>query len=610
MAEPGDREGDGAAGRHPPRVPFTAAVGITGHRLEAIPTELRQSANARIAGALRLIKQEALALFEAERRWFSDDPARLILVSPLADGADQFAAEAGLPEGYALQAILPFAAQTYADDFGGEKGHGFAALLARAERVLELSGERDDPARAYQWAGRATVAHCDLLVALWDGLPARGGGGTGDIVSLALRRGTPVLHLPIQDEVPPVLLWSAFDPSVPTEGHSPQVRRPFDSASCGEALRRILAPPPIPQERALLARFLSERRRQARLRIEYPVLLTLAGAHRLSLADCSNRPSIRANADEWKAYRERCSTAHGVAAEIAPLETAYAWSDTLAGSYAQGFRSSHVFNFLAAATAGVVGATGFLWHVPRQWLAMVELLIIAMILFNTLFGARRRWQQRWLDYRQLAERLRPMRSLKLLGVAAPDPPGSPTNPVARRWIEWYAAAMWRAMGCPSGQIERARSAALSRAIGEAEVQPQIAYNRQCAGQAVLIERRLNLLAIALFVLTTVNCIALVIALSLAPDWVATHGDWLSLVATALPAIGTAIFGIRVQGDYAGTASRAERTATELVPIEAELARTGGDLGRAADLTEQAARVMSVDLGDWRLIQQQHELAVG
>ena len=47
-----------------------------------------------------------------------------------------------------------------------------------------------------------------------------------------------------------------------------------------------------------------------------------------------------------------------------------------------------------------------------------------------------------------------MRSLKLLGIAAPDPPGTETNPVPKRWIDWYASGIWRAMGCPSGTIDQ------------------------------------------------------------------------------------------------------------------------------------------------------------
>src|SRR5215213_5707015 len=106
-------------------------------------------------------------------------------------------------------------------------------------------------------------------------------------------------------------------------------------------------------------------------------------------------------------------------------------------------------------------------------IAIVEFVITLAIIVNTQVGLRNEWHRRWLDYRQLAERLRPMRSLKLLGLAAPDPPGSATNPVPRRWIDWYAATIWRAMGAPSGAIDRATAAKLAVAIADHEVAPQM-----------------------------------------------------------------------------------------------------------------------------------------
>ena len=94
-------------------------------------------------------------------------------------------------------------------------------------------------------------------------------------------------------------------------------------------------------------------------------------------------------------------------------------------------------------------------HGARAYLefAIAEFIITLGIIINTKVGVRNEWHRRWLDYRQLAERLRPMRSLKLLGLAAPDPPGTMTNPVALRWIDWYASGIWRAIGCPGGAIE-------------------------------------------------------------------------------------------------------------------------------------------------------------
>jgi len=40
--------------------------------------------------------------------------------------------------------------------------------------------------------GRWVVDHSDHLVAVWDGMAARGPGGTGDVVAYARERGHPV----------------------------------------------------------------------------------------------------------------------------------------------------------------------------------------------------------------------------------------------------------------------------------------------------------------------------------------------------------------------------------------------------------------------------------
>ena len=82
-----------------------------------------------------------------------------------------------------------------------------------------------------------------------------------------------------------------------------------------------------------------------------------------------------------------------------------------------------------------------------------------------------------------------------------------------------------------------------------------------------------------------------------------------LLPAGLPALGTAIFGIRVQGDFAATAERSRATADRLEKISRALAGDGVGLSRAGDLFEQAARAMLADLGEWRLAQHHRELAL-
>ena len=57
--------------------------------------------------------------------------------------------------------------------------------------------ERD---RAYLLAGIVVIERCEILVAVWDGLPARGVGGTGEVVRAALQRHRRVI---VVDPAPP-----------------------------------------------------------------------------------------------------------------------------------------------------------------------------------------------------------------------------------------------------------------------------------------------------------------------------------------------------------------------------------------------------------------------
>jgi hypothetical protein len=228
---------------------------------------------------------------------------------------------------------------------------------------------------------------------------------------------------------------------------------------------------------------------------------------------------------------------------------------------------------------------------------------------NAVIGKRLEWHRRWLDYRQLAERLRPMRSLKLLGIAAPDPPGTDTNPVPRRWIDWYASGIWRAMGCPSGSIDRVCAARLGAAIADHEVGPQVGYHERNAKQIELLDHRLEQIGFVLFAATVLVTIATLVGIGVGSNFVNAYGNWFTLVSAGFPALGTAVFGIRFQGDFGGDALRSMATANTLRQIETEL-RKEVTLSRAADLAEQAARIMLSDLDEWRLVNQQRDLSVG
>ncbi len=594
----------------PPPVPFVLAVGITGHRADVLPAGSIPILHSRIRDVLERIEQSGRDLLLAEQDCFGPTPPVMRFVSPIADGADQIAAEIALDLGWELGAIVPFERSVYRETLANQEAQErYEKLLARANRVLELPGDPEDGLDAYVMTGRATVAHCDVLIAVWDGLPPRGRGGTGEVVQLALTRGTAIIHVPLAPGGDTRILWSGFDPVVLTVADDPSVARPLERGDVDRLLRGLLMGPPDELEQSFLRQFLRERSPRVRARVEYALLLTATGVRRFRPRDLTSTHAEAQIRDEWARYRAGCAEAHNIHAPIGSLEDAYSWADRLATHFAQTYRSGHIFNFLLGGVAVCLGLSAFMAPHMKFEFAAAELLITFAIILNAAVGSRRQWHRRWLDYRQLAERLRPMRSLKMLGIAAPDPPGTPTNPVPLRWIDWYASGVWRAMGCPAGAIDRACAARLGVAIADHEVAPQVAYHERNARQINLLDHRLGQIGMVLFAATLIVSIATIVGLAINADFVNTYGNWFTLVSAGFPALGTAVFGIRFQGDFGGDALRSMATADTLRQIDGEL-RRDVTLSRAADLAEQSARIMLADLDEWRLVNQQRDLSVG
>jgi hypothetical protein len=155
-------------------------VGVTGHRA------LGSAATAAcIAAACHAILAEAQARHE-----------RVEAVSAIAEGADSLFAEAALALHIPLLVVVPFTG--YEADFETvEARDRFGRLHAAAVAVERLDyTERSD--EAYMAVGRWIADHVDLLVAVWDGQPARGLGGTADVVAHAQGQGIAVKIISVQ----------------------------------------------------------------------------------------------------------------------------------------------------------------------------------------------------------------------------------------------------------------------------------------------------------------------------------------------------------------------------------------------------------------------------
>jgi hypothetical protein len=156
------------------QLPIFHVVGFTGHR------QLRD-----VEGVERVLR-EVLSGLGAEKgvEWLA--------LSSVAAGSDLVFARSALALGLGWEAVLPLPAAEFRRDFVEQAWPEVERLLAKAEhvRVISERGLRED---AYLDGGMETVNHSDLLLAVWDGEPSRGRGGTAEIVAYARELRRPLI---------------------------------------------------------------------------------------------------------------------------------------------------------------------------------------------------------------------------------------------------------------------------------------------------------------------------------------------------------------------------------------------------------------------------------
>lgn len=145
-------------------------VGITGHR--GLSPEVEQQVRVALADAVTAY-----------------GGAELVGVSCVADGPDSWFAQAVLDHGGRLEVVLP--AEQYRAALADWHRPAFDSLVDRAAAVHRTGLDVCDD-HAYMRGSEVLVDQVDELLAVWDGLPARGHGGTADVVVYARQQGVPV----------------------------------------------------------------------------------------------------------------------------------------------------------------------------------------------------------------------------------------------------------------------------------------------------------------------------------------------------------------------------------------------------------------------------------
>ena len=536
------------------RIPFTFRIGVTGHRDLADPDALR----APIREAVRRLKEIVPV---------SPEDIVPVVISALAEGADRLVAEVVLraQEDARLEVALPLPAEDYIEDFKTEDSkREFCCLLDQASDI-RLTPDAPTRNEAYERAGRYIVDRSDAVIAVWDGEPPRGQGGTAEIVGYAEEQGVPLAWVHTKDR--------------PTVTCVLDNRRAQVVKAAADKLRVYNAvaidPPEFDQHvRDLRKELMPDMAR------EIPI-------------------------DPLGLSRET------VAGWVFPH---YVRADILALRHQRRFRllSWLIFALAAAAVAVVAIQANF---VPElTWLAGIEVVFLLTLLFILRMSRRWRLHDQWISCRFLAERLRSSYFLALAGTG--DQRGQSgrltyLSDSSEAWIERaLSEVMARRPGRDGGPPP---VGALRDYLKRYWIDSQISYQEKTSRKQRRFDERLVRATEGLFLLTLIAACIHIFGGRFFHAMGITSGDalkfWeelLVVVAITVPAVGAAFHGIGTQRQFRRHSERYRRMADVLAQVQHEMA-AATTLKQVQNVAAETEQIMREENSDWFGVMRFHDM---
>jgi hypothetical protein len=556
-----------------PIVPLTIRVGIAGHlnlpQNHDLALALRQVLVAIGAYAQSVDPLFRQALFGAA----PSAPPELRLVSQLASGFDQLAAETGLPLGYKLNTVLPGARDSVAEAVarnlaipGGQSDAEsrreevkarFVDLLGKSERVIELdSDSADDFSPAdYAQAGTLILDHSDLLVVALHPEADAKPGGTLWLSQRGEELALPTVRLKLGAIGESELCWTAggrrqrctlFDANI--EG--------VPATLFGPALdNRLIAAGASPPTAGWFERGYAAQLEPSFNRIYWQRRWQISGAD-----------------DRFPVLSRARNAIDG------DFAAAKIWSDNRASAFAELLRGSFHVSALLGLLAIGGAAAGLLAHdysIPGK---LLELTCLSLVLFLANRSSRYRWRSQWIRIRQLERLIDRAAWLGLLGrsgnLPMPEYGANKQIDPFESWAQAYFQAIIRAASFPPVRLTPDYRVAAQTLIATNLVAGQIDYfAEECALQQKSHDSLTGAITGLVVVATTAVLIYLAIytlehfsADLFGAAWAAAHEQamleishkmgkasaWLGIL---LPAVAAALAAMRSFGEYEQLAAR-------------------------------------------------------
>jgi hypothetical protein len=623
----------------PPRPRLALRVGVSGHRINrllAADCDV-EATRMRVREALTEIKRAALEARDWYPGVYNLDDALFRVISPLAEGADQIVADEGVRLGYKLNVLLPFDASQYTSFFDAPKvpsyehpRETFDRLMALecVECVQQMDGLTDAEHRpaSYMAVGDAVIRHSDILIAIWDGTPAKGLGGTADVVDEAQKQEIPVVWI----NPTSAAAWKLILP--PRQRDAPPLDQPL-----GAVVRDLLALPSAEpsedddeSEFTRLTEYLSTQPRKS----VHGLFNFLVRASALEWpfrkpGGRKQKDFVGLARDEWtREWNQAPAIPHELQGALRDSFLAYyAWADGLADQFGSLYRNVFSLMYLLAPLAvvgallaefgpGITGVEGRGW----SWVALAELALLAWILWRYRQASAARYHRRWIDYRSLAEQVRhlvflwplgrPARTLRFQGESA-------TEVEEFSWMAWYCRAIVReAAVCGAVMTPEYLSACRSLLLDRV-LPSQIQYHIHNERRMHRVQHNLHIFATSLFAAAAVIAIvhlgglwyegrlSLHYMFGLGAVTRVSHLPeptfvTLGILSVLFPTVAATVHGFLSQGDFWNISRRSRRMHQDLAALRERIAdrsSTGTELGDAA---EDAAASLRDEVLHWRV----------
>lgn len=293
------------------------------------------------------------------------------------------------------------------------------------------------------------------------------------------------------------------------------------------------------------------------------------------------------------------------------LSPHYAWSDNLSIYYANLYRTTYLSRYVFSMVAIIGIAIGFYGSESIQHLGFaMQFVSVAIILLLAYLSRKFSWHERYLDYRLLAERIRHLRFLSLIGEVNYTSSISGFNALEEaQWVNWHVRNIARGDGLLNATMTTDYLKSVKDFFREKEIGDQVEFYRGNSLNFRLISYRLEKIGMWSFyigfmaILSRVGVYIYGYSFGLLDSsTVKMTKKLLNEASLIFPALGPFFLGIKSQGEFARLAKRYEGMVLKLKDISRQFDElkeiSAENIGK---IMQHSNQFMMEEVSDWRIL---------